>query len=668
VKARLLGGARAALGRHGLRAAVVGALAFVSIRSVLAANGGEPAVPLDDAYIHFQYARAFFEGRGFEFSAGAPPTPGATSLLWPAALALFYGAGLREENVIWAAWLLGFVTLGFLGHETRRVCDRLLSSDGGLAAEAMVYAFGGFLWFAGSGMEVVPLGFLLMRTARRAAEWVEAGAPSAWPTELIALAYAGPLLRPEGTLATLLVALALGGAGRGRRRGFAAVALLGAFLPGLVNFLGTGQASTTTATVKWLPLSPYHSGAGLFGAIWQNVELLFGTLLDGRIWSAVFLPEGAGLFLWLAPIALVVVGARPGVRFRAGMLLVIACGIVIPTTYDSFLWNRLRYLWPFMPAWFVGVAALSELVGRALGTFESRLVRVRLLVSGVAVGGLADHLPFTISDLASSARAISAQQVALGRWAKDALPQNAVIGVNDTGAIAYYSRRRVFDVVGLTTIGEGRYWVAGAGSRFEHYERLDRRALPTDFIVYPEWFALPELFGDYRTARSVPGATILGGETMAAYRADYRALGTGARLGELTTRCRPFAELDVADLESESLAEYELFEASAADNVTRSFEGVTDGGRKQRTRERFRLALPSGGRLVARLSGEPGALVTFRADARALGGVSLTGAPFEEVSLPLPTAAVPVARELEIEVGGGTFASFHYWALPPCPP
>ena len=48
---------------------------------------------------------------------------------------------------------------------------------------------------------------------------------------------------------------------------------------------------------------------------------------------------------------------------------------------------------------------------------------------------------------------------------------------------------RVFDVVGLTTPREAQYWVAGAGSRFEHYEQLDRADLPTHFIVYPGWMA-----------------------------------------------------------------------------------------------------------------------------------------------------------------------------------
>ncbi len=669
-KERLLETARATLRRHGLRAAVVGVLAFIALRSVLSANGGEPAVPLDDAYIHFQYARSFWEGRGFAFTEGSIPAPGATSLLWPAALALFYGLGLRAENVIWAAWLLGFVSLGFLGHETRRICDRLLSRDGGLAAEGMVYAFGGFLWFAASGMEVVPLAFVLARSVRRAAEWLEAGETRGSPRELIVLAFVGPLLRPEGALATLFVAVTLAFTLAGKRRAFAALALSGAFVPMLVNWLGTGRAGTTTATVKWLPLNPYHQGPALWAAVSYNVELLFGTLLDGRVWSAVFLPQGSALLLWLAPPALVFFAFKRGVRGRALLVLAFACGMLLPATYDSFLWNRLRYLWPFMPAWFVGVAALAELVGRALGSFDAKLVRVRLLVSGVAIGGLLDHLPFTISDLSTSAHAISAQQVALGRWAAGALPEKAVLGVNDTGAIAYYSGRRVFDVVGLTTLGEGRYWVAGSGSRFEHYERLPRAALPSDFIVYPEWFALPELFGEYHTARSVPGATILGGETMVAYTADYGALGTGAHPRGVHGTCRPTDEVDTADLESEARAEYALFDATAADNVVQTHEGISDGGRKRRVLDRFSVVLPANGKLVARLAAESADTVTFRSGARELARFALTGAPFEEVAFRLPSTPPSGASKTSVEVvaESGTFASFHYWLYPACLP
>jgi hypothetical protein len=588
--------------RHAFRLAVAGVLGVLSLRAVLQATGGEPAVPLDDAFIHFQYARSIWEGRGFAYTPGAEPSAGATSLLWPLLLTLPYGLGLRGELVILAAWLFGWLALVALGYETRRVSERLLSADGALAAELMVLSFGGYVWYATSGMEVVPLAWLLMRAARRSAEWAEAE-PDARPkpTELVALAWLGPLVRPEGAIATLSVVVTLAATARRSQRFLALAALAGAALPALVYRLFTGQSTTTTALVKWLPLNPYVQGEALLLSVWDNVKLLFGTLLNGEIWSAVFLPQGAALFLWLALPALVMVGLRQRARFRAALILAVAFGMFVPTTYDSFLWNRLRYLWPFMAAWFVGVAALAELVGALVARFGGS-ERVRLLVSGLAVGGLVSRLGWTLEDLGTSANAIRMQQASLGRWAAEALPKDARIGVNDTGAIAYFSNRRTFDVCGLTTPGEARYWVAGAGSRFEHYERLGASRLPTHFVVYSNWFAIPALLGDYQTERSVPGATILGGETMVAHVASYRTLGTGAR-PELEVPCELLDEVDVADLESEATHGYDLLYASSSLNLVVEEDGVADGGRSERQTERFTMSILAGGRIVSRVFG-----------------------------------------------------------------
>ncbi len=56
--------ARAFARAHGIRALFVLGLAVITSRAVLRTTGGVPAVPLDDAFIHFQYARSFWEGRG----------------------------------------------------------------------------------------------------------------------------------------------------------------------------------------------------------------------------------------------------------------------------------------------------------------------------------------------------------------------------------------------------------------------------------------------------------------------------------------------------------------------------------------------------------------------------------------------------------------------------
>ena len=667
----LLERANAGLRRHALRLALGGFLAALSVRAVLRATGGEAAVPLDDAFIHFQYARSFWEGRGFAYTPGAVPAAGATSLIWPLLLTLPYGFGLRGELVIFAAWLLGWLSLVALGYETRRASEKLLSDDGALAAELMVLTFGGYVWFATSGMEVVLLAWVLMRTARRAAEWTEA-APSERPEpwELVGYAFLGPLVRPEGVIATLSVAatLALGAPGAKRLLGLAALA--GAALPPLVNRVFTGESTTTTALVKWLPLNPYVTGAALSKTIGDNLKLLFGTLLNGEIWSAVFLPQGASLFLWLALPALAVVAFRKRAWWRAGLIFAVALGMFVPTTYDSFLWNRLRYLWPFAAAWFVGVAALGDLVG-ALAARYGRSERVRLLVSGLAVGGLVSRLGWTLEDLAASSNAIRLQQASLGRWAAEALPKNAVLGVNDTGAIAYFSNRRTFDVCGLTTAGEARYWVAGAGSRFEHYERLGTSRLPTHFLVYTTWFAVPALLGEFQTARSVPGATILGGETMVAHVASYRTLGTGA-LPRLREPCALKDELDVADLESEASHDYELFGATTATNLVVERDGAADGGRSERTRERFVMTLVPGGRFVTRAEArEPVALELFveaenGGTATSLGRRELWNGEWQEVAWTIPPNSVFGRGTVELRVVGGTITALHHWSLEAC--
>jgi hypothetical protein len=431
-----------------------------------------------------------------------------------------------------------------------------------------------------------------------------------------------------------------------------------------VNGLLTGSATTTTALVKWLPLSPYYADFGkLSRAILANVELLFGTLLDGEVWSAVFLPQGSGLFLWFALPLLVALGVRRKALPRALLIAGLGAGMLLPTTYDSFLWNRLRYLWAFQAAWFIGVAALAEWVGIFAARYAPALERVRLLVTGAAIGGLVSHTSFTLDDLATSANAIREQQAALGHWAKQALPANTAIGVNDTGAIGYFSGRRIFDVVGLTTRAEARYWVAGAGSRLEHYERLGAARLPATFIVYPEWFALPELLGEYRTERRVSGASILGGETMVARDADYSRLGSGARpVVKVHDPALLEDELDVADLESESAHGYALFDATALDNVAVDCGDVLDGARAQRARERFELRLAPGGRFVARLGSVGSVGVSVRAAGAPLGTWQLAAETGQEVELEVPARFENARATVELEARGGTFSALHYWS------
>jgi hypothetical protein len=618
-----------------LDAACLAAFAFVTLglaiwagATVFRAGQGSLGAPLDDSYIHFQFARSFARFQPFEYAPGLPRVPGATSLLWPALLVPAIWLGASGGGLVALTWVLGFGALFGQASEVYLAGRRFLSQPLAFAAGLLVLSFSANVWFAASAMEVVPLGYLLLRSARRAAEFLEGQRSLARQRELLLLAFAATLLRPEGALAALCVAAAFALSGKATRK-WAVLALAAPLLVPLVNWLFTGSAAQTTTLAKWLPTNPYYQGR-LLSAVLGNVQLFYGTLLDGRQWSWTFIPEGYRFVALASLPALWLAAERRGARPYAACLCLVGLGILIPTTYETFLVNRLRYLWPFSGPWLLGLAALGELLAAPLLRFRRGLLLLGLVLPALAGWGFAKLAPISVDDLAQSAAAISAQQVSLGRWASEHLPAEAKLGVNDAGAISFYSGRRTFDVVGLTTRGEARYWVAGAGSRFEHYERLPRAELPTHFLVYPEWFGLPSLLGPCLTQRTVYGATILGGPVMVACRADYTSLGSGARPVSAPSS-RLLDELDVADLESEAAHGYVLGLASAQDNVVETLGGLVDGGRRQRLRESFRLRVERGGLLVLRVSAAEASAGRVTLAGQQLTNVELDQGDFREI-------------------------------------
>jgi hypothetical protein len=631
-------------------------LALWVYRAVTTATGGPLGAPLDDSYIHFQFARSFAQFRPFQYVPGEPAVPGATSLLWPLLLtpAIWLGAG--AQGLLGLTWVLGFGALFGQAAEVFLISRRFLSRPAALAGGLLVLTFSANLWFAASAMEVVPLGYVLLRSARRSAEFLEPHCK--WrERELLLLATLAATLRPEGVLGVLCVVTALVCK---RRWAWAFGALATVLIVPLVNLTFTGSATQTTTLAKWLLTNPYYQGR-LGPAVLGNVGLFYGTLLNGQQWSWTFIPEG---YNWLGALclpALWLCAELRRARVFALFLCVVGLGILLPATYETFLVNRLRYLWPFSAPWLLGLAALGELVTWPLWRKNRHFVSVGLAVPALAGYGFATLAPVSVGDVAQSAAAITAQQVSLGRWAKDALPKDARIGVNDAGAITYFSERPTFDIVGLTTRGEARYWVGGAGSRFEHYERLGASALPTHFFVYPEWFGVPSLLGDCLTERRVDGATILGGPVMVACRADYSSLGTGAAPLLDVGQRRRLDELDVADLESEAEHGYQLGVAGSVDNTVVSWQGHYDGARGRRYHERFQLRVEPGGLLVVRLSAATPGELTLYVAGRKLVNAPVSPGEFQELALTLPPSAAAGLQDVELHATQ-LLTLLHYWS------
>ncbi|MEZ4444064.1 MAG: hypothetical protein R3B72_33640 [Polyangiaceae bacterium] len=640
-------------------------------------RAGDFAVPLDDAFIHFQYARRLAEGHFFSYSPGDGYSSGATSFLWPLLLAPWFWVGVKGVGIVAVCWGYGLLLHAGVALETARLADGLAGRTAGLAAGAMALVFGGFVWFAYSGMETVALAYVLARGARVASERLEGrrrlslldGVPSGW--ELVALGILAPLVRPEGLVVSgiaVLAALAERGGWRPERWARVVLPLVGPLIVPLTHLVFTGQAVSATAMVKWLATDPYSSRAQVIASTEQNARFLLTDLLPGGIYTHVFVPKDMHLALGLGVVMAPWLAFRERRLHRLLFVLVVAGATFIVASYATMLWNRVRYIWPFAPAWLVLIACAAAGIGEAAARVRPLFRMATPILAWGAVAFFAMKLDWTRADLATSARAITLQQVRLGRWAAETLPRDARIGVNDTGAIAYFSGRHTFDVVGLTTAGEARYWAAGAGSRFEHYERLPLEVLPTHFIVYRQWMALDAVLGTPLTSATVVDQAILGGQTMDAVEARWDRLHSGARPIGLP-EAELIDELDVADLESEAAHGYALLDAEARFDraaMERLGDGrfVVDGGREQRAEDRFRLAGGVAALLVVRVGGDLRLAVEVngaRVGETAPLAETITTS-FGEQAVALPASDGP--REVSLRATTPKrFASYHYWLL-----
>ncbi len=443
------------------------------------------------------------------------------------------------------------------------------------------------------------------------------------------------------------------------------------FLPAL-NLALTGHARSTTAMVKWYVGNPYFEGQRLVQAIGGNVKMMLTDLLSGGFYTQEFLPDWTLYALAGGVVGLMVTILRPATRARGLIVAVFVLGSFIPCTFSTILWNRVRYIWPYAPGWFLLVACL----GRGLADIAKAIVKekrfefIAPLVAGAFAGALSTKLKGSIDDLATSARAINLQQVTLGMWAHDHLPADARIGVNDTGAIAYFSDRRTFDVVGLTTEGEAKYWVQGAGSRYEHYERMPLSELPTHFIVYPEWMDIYPILGRELTRATVTEQSILGGATKVAFEADYSVLGRGSLpLGPAASE-KLVDEIDVADLESEAAHQYWVGPSSTAENhvltsLNDADDVVADGARTERFYDGFVVSLPEGqpAHMVMRFASAEDMAVEITAADQHAADVDVPATGWEELETTIPKELASAHTVIRVAPKDDVhrFTSMHYW-------
>ena len=460
--------------------------------------------PIDDAWIHLQFARNLSQHGAWTYFPGDQSVSGSTSPLYTMAVALGF---LLTDNEKVLSYLLGLLFhLGFLAALAAWAYRRLGNSVWWAVTAVLLVALDGRVGIlAVSGMEtglflcVVALAFYARAAARPLLCGAALGA-CIW-------------IRPDGMILVLAMAMD--------------VLLERLWVKKDTNSeeQTTGHAQRTEedeskdSAPAWrkswlaalLPLALLLLAYGLFNLV------VGGTLLPNTFaaktayyrvmdpWMFVkgdmfgYLTANAGWIVTpLALVAMAAAGWRLLGRRRAPLSSEAAWVFGLLLAYVLFLpfAHRFhRYLIPTLPALVVlGLGGLKLLVD---GAIERKIIPSSGLARGItwAVLGLALGLQiysgnlretgFTHKHYAQFCKYHNVRHERTGRWLGKNTKTGAVIATHDVGAIAFYSGRKVVDMVGLVEPEAHKHLHKPQYVKF--LERLFARERVTHLAVLRNW-------------------------------------------------------------------------------------------------------------------------------------------------------------------------------------
>lgn len=358
---------------------------------MLKQTGGEWSAPLDDVFIHFDYARATARGHPFEWTVGNGYSSGNTSLTYPFVLAAGWLTGFTDRDLMkWAAIVAMVCVFGTLLAARRLFIEDERDDWGRLSSYLLPPIFlgvGALDWSLWSGMEV---SFFLATWAIALVAWLRVDATGklrhAW-----LLGLAGALMvttRPE---ASLTIAIFGGAAAlRHRRRwdgprrafwivasaGFPALVMLA--VQSIANKAFTGEWTANGAIVKLALNNPYMTGEDKFKdwlgnaqyAVTRNLDYHFADI-RGEVmgdWIPEAWPAWNPLVYvcrtwWWAGIVSLAIALLPLVFPRTRRIALVVwlqtvAWFVIVALNGQVRWQNERYVMPAV-AWMLVMTALG---------------------------------------------------------------------------------------------------------------------------------------------------------------------------------------------------------------------------------------------------------------------------------------------------------------------
>jgi len=476
------------------------AVCILSLWQSYKANGGF-GFPLDDPWIHLQFAKNLHDYGSYSYFRNEMLTSGSTSPLYTLILAACFFIS-RDEMAI--SYFLGVAFLLMAAFYMYRLALKDFGGKLTFAGSAAILLLmePRLIWASLSGMETTLFIFLLLAVAYyyKSRKTVQLGI------------FSGLLLwtRPEAVLfvAVLGIDAAYGafyarGPKLKRPKISPAVESVGWLLKPVLIFLlfaagylalnlllsGSALPNTYSAKIK------YYSGGG---GTPNFPEQVFHFLTDGHLLLVSFF-ACAGILSILGGF-IKRMGQEYLVYFLWSLGLFLAYWKELP-----FLYQQGRYMMPILPFYLLlglgGVRIIIEGCKRFVTGFsKGRTAPVTLAVFILIITvQFAFAWPSWWKEYAEYCDYISQRQVRTARWLRDNLPPSAVIATHDIGAIGYYSGRKIADMVGLVS----PEMIDRIGS-FEKLTQFLKVKKATHIAVLRNWFEVANQNPIFQTDENRP--------------------------------------------------------------------------------------------------------------------------------------------------------------------
>ncbi len=536
---------------------------------------GDFPVPLDDVFIHFDFARAACRGHPFSWIAGQGPSSGETSPLYAFVLAIGYAIGFRGASLAYFSGAVACASIASAIFSVREIVTPSKSPNAiPFVAAALVVSVGALDFALFSGMEIALFVALAARAFVLAKRLLRAP-PHLRASKQWRLGALGALLvwtRPEAAVIVFVLAVLAARHARsqspfGALVRVASPAALATLAIAALNFATTGDAASAGARLKLLSSNPYLSDLDRAREIVLNLLHFEWRVMES---SAAAFPRAVWLlyFLALAPFA-----SKKTRELGAAILASAILWTLLVSFNGAARYQGFRY---YAPAVFLLLVAIAL----GLVAIAERSKCVAIALGALVAIGAAGRAKYQARFFADASENIHDQQIVVGKrlreLARDSHPSSRVL-LGDAGAIPYFSDLSAIDALGLggfEKMSFTRAALSGEPSTLELLQHLAPHERPQFLALYPNWFPfITSHFGDEIARVTIEHNVICGGPTKIIARARWNAPdGDRAPDGVLD-------EIDVADVDSERAHDYESPAPHGGFAIAAIVNDVFDGGR-----------------------------------------------------------------------------------------